>query len=182
MNVELLIDIDEMLDYARSHLGDMYKKAPMAVRTAINKTAKEIKKLDEKITKKTYTDKADINDLEFKKATTANLQAILKDKGKNVSLTHFTHYAGTLFYATVKKSEKDIWKYGNPAFLIKSPQLNTTGPFVRKGKSRLPIQKLASISSPVQHGNPEIWKQVEPDAKKVIYDNLNKEIERILSK
>ena len=182
MNIEVLINMDEALDYARNRLGDLQKKANMAVRTAINKSAKEIKKHDEKITKKTYTDKNDINDLQFKKATTGNLQAILKDKGRNISLTHFSHYPGWLFYAAVKKSEKDVWKYGNPAFTVKSPKLKTIGPFVRKSKNRFPIEKLSSISSPVQHGNPSIWAQVEPNSKEILYKYLDKEIERILSK
>ena len=94
MEVVVLVEVDEALQYARQKLGAMQKKAPQAVRTALNKTAREAKKQDERITKQTYTAKGDIHSLQFKKATTANLQAILKDKGSNISMSHFRTYVG----------------------------------------------------------------------------------------
>lgn len=54
------------------------RKAPQAVRTALNKTAREAKKQDERITKQTYTAKGDIHSLQFKKATTANFASNFK--------------------------------------------------------------------------------------------------------
>lgn len=178
MNVEILIEVDEALSYARKHLGDMQKKAPLAVRNAINKTAREAKKQDERVTKQTYTAKGDINALQFTKATTGNLTAILKDKGANISMSHFTHYAGKRGVSAIintKHGRKTIGKHGNKAFIW-----NTI--FVREGKSRLPIEKMVSISSPVMHGNDGTWGTIEDDVRTKLYENLNKEIERILSK
>lgn len=177
MNVEILIEVDEALEYTRKCLGDLQKKAPMAVRTAINKTAREAKKQDERITKQTYTAKSDIHALQFTKATTGNLTAILKDKGANISMSHFTHYAGKRGISAIintKHGRKTVGKYGNKAFFW-----NTI--FVREGKSRLPIEKMASISSPVMHGNDGTWGTIEDDVRTKLYENLNKEIERILS-
>lgn len=174
--IEILIDIDKELEYARKRLGDLQKKAPMVVRTAINKTAKEAKTKDERITKQTYTAKGDIHSLQFKKATTANLQAILKDKGANISMTHFNHYAGKNKVSAVintKHGRKTLGKYGNKAFFW-----NTI--FVRSGSSRLPIEKMASISSPVMHGNDGTWGTIEPEIHQKLHEYVEKEIERIL--
>ena len=57
MEVVVLVEVDEALQYARQKLVAMQKKAPQAVRTALNKTAREAKKQDERITKQTYTAK-----------------------------------------------------------------------------------------------------------------------------
>ena len=92
--IQLCIELDKEAEYVKQRLGEMSKKAPMVIRNAINKTAKEAKKQDEQITKQTYTAKRDINQLQFKKASTSNLEAILKDKGANISISHFSHYAG----------------------------------------------------------------------------------------
>lgn len=177
MVIEIFVeDIANAVEYARKRLGDLQKKAPVVVRNAINKTAKEAKKKDERITKQTYTAKSDIHSLEFKKATTGNLQAVLKDKGANVSMTHFKHYSGKKTISAiinVKHGRKTLGKYGNKAFYY-----NTI--FVRKGKSRLPIEKMASISSPVMHGNDQTWGTIEDETLQKLYENIEKEIERIL--
>ena len=148
MVIEIFVeDIANAVEYARKRLGDLQKKAPLVVRNAINKTAKEAKKKDERITKQTYTAKSDIHSLEFKKATTGNLQAVLK------------HYSGKKTISAiinVKHGRKTLGKYGNKAFYY-----NTI--FVRKGKSRLPIEKMASISSPVMHGNDQTWGTIEDE-------------------
>lgn len=180
--INVFIDIDSELEYARKRLGDLQKKAPMVIRTAINKTAKEAKKMDERITKKTYTAKGDIHSLQFQKATTANLQAILKDRGSNVSMTHFSHYAGkTKVSAIINSSHgrKTLGKYGNKAF-INALANGGSGIAVRVGKSRTPIEKMASISSPVMHGNDGTWGTIEPGIRQKLHENVKKEIERIL--
>lgn len=177
MNVIVTVEVDEMLEYARERLGSLSRKAPMAVRTAINKTAKEAKKQDERVTKQTYTAKGDIHTLQFTAATTGNLTAVLKDRGANISMTHFSHYAGKRGVSAIintKHGRKRIGKYGNKAFFY-----NTI--FVREGKSRLPIEKMASISSPVMHGNDGTWGTIEDDVREKLYNNLSKEIERILA-
>ena len=176
MEVVVLVEVDEALQYARQKLGAMQKKAPQAVRTALNKTAREAKKQDERITKQTYTAKGDIHSLQFKKATTANLQAILKDKGSNISMSHFRTYVGKKRISAVintKHGRRNLGKYGNKAFFW-----NTI--FVREGQSRLPIEKMASISSPVMHGNVNTWGTIEDDVRSKLYENIDKEIERIL--
>lgn len=175
--IAINIVLADELEYVKNRLGDMKKKAPMVIRSAINKTAKEAKTKDERITKKTYTAKSDIHDLQFTKATTANLQAILRDRGANVSMTHFSHYSGKRVgvSAIINKSHgrRRLGKYGNKAF-----SYNTI--FVRKSSKRLPIEKMASISSPVMHGNEQTWGTIEDDIRQKLHENIEKELERIL--
>lgn len=174
--IQLCVELDDELKYVRERLGDLYKKAPMVIRSAINKTAKEAKQKDERITKRMYTAKSDINSLQFTKATTANLQAILKDKGANISMTHFNNYNGKRGISAIintSHGRKKLGKYGNPAFYY-----NTI--FARTTKSRLPIEKMASISSPVMHGNNQTWGTIEAETLQKLHENIEKELERIL--
>ena len=178
-------DIGNAVEYARKRLGDLQKKAPLVVRNALNKTAKEAKTKDERITKQTYTAKSDIHSLEFKKATTGNLQAVLKDKGANISMTHFKHYAGKRTVSVIINTKNGRKRLGKPPIVKNNrehPRLafyyNTI--FVRSGISRLPIEKMASISSPVMHGNDQTWGTIEDETLQKLYENIEKEIERIL--
>lgn len=180
--INVFIDIDSELEYAMKRLGDLQKKAPMVIRTAINKTAKEAKKTDERITKKTYTAKGDIHSLQFQKATTANLQAILKDRGANISMTHFSHYIGKNKVSAIintNNGRKTLGKYSHPAF-YNSLSNGGSGIAIRLGKNRTPIEKMASISSPVMHGNDGTWGTIEPGIRQKLHENVEKEIERIL--
>ena len=175
--IQLCIELDKEAEYVKQRLGEMSKKAPMVIRNAINKTAKEAKRQDERITKQTYTAKRDINQLQFKKASTSNLEAILKDKGANIPISHFSHYAskrvGVSAIINAKHGRKRLGKYGNKAFYW-----NTI--FVRKGRSRLPIEKMFSISSPVMHGNKGTWGTIEDEILQKLHENIEKELERIL--
>jgi hypothetical protein len=174
--IEVYIDLNEALEYVQRRLGDLQKKAPMVIRTAINKTAKEAKKKDERITKKMYTSKSDINSLNFIKATTGNLEAILEDRGENISMTHFNHYVGKRGISAVINTthgRQTVAKYGNKAFMGDTI-------FVRRRSTRFPIDKMASISSPVMHGNPQTFGTMEDETLQKLYENIEKELERIL--
>ena len=178
--VEIVIDTEEALRYAREKLGALQGgKARMAVRNAINKTAKEVKKIDERAAKRTFTDKSDLNALEFQKATTANLEALLKDKGGSVSITHFTWRNGIRgVTALINRNNgyKKMTLNGNSAFY------NGISVFVREGPERLPIKKVKSLSSPSAHGAPDVWqKETEQQGQELFYENLENEIVRILN-
>lgn len=175
--IEIYTSADDSMNEIRRRLGNMQKKAPLALRSALNKTAKEAKKQDERLTKKTYTAKGDIHSLQFEKATTGNLTAILRDKGANISIAHFTHYAGKRGVSAIINTthgRHSIGKYGNKAFSWGNLIM------VRKSESRLPIEKMASISSPVMHGNDQTWGTIEDATHQKLHENTAKEIERIL--
>ena len=121
----------------------------------------------------------------FTKATTANLTAILKDKGANISMTHFNYYAGPRVGASAiintSNGRKRLGKYGNIAFFADKTLRNKgSGIMTRVSSSRVPIEKMASISSPVMHGNSQTWGIMENEARQKVHDNVVKELERIL--
>ena len=180
--VEIMIELDDELEYVRQRLGDMQKRAPMVIRTAINKTAKAAKKQDDSLTKRTYTAKGDIHALKMTSASVGNLTAILRDSGSNISMTHFNHYAGKGRVSAVINTthgRRTLGKYGNKAF-SNGLANGGSGIAVRLGKSRLPIEKMASISSPVMHGNDGTWGTIEPEVRQMLHENIEKELERIL--
>lgn len=203
MNIDIVVNTDEALEYARRKLGGLEKRAPQAVRTALNNAAKEIKKADEKTAKSTYTDTRDLNKLTMDKASARNLEVILRDSGEAVSMTHFKPYIGRSgVMVTINKNNGPKLlhhKSGKTAFfpgLIKSRKRgryvkkNVTKGYLRNGgatimgrlgNSRLPIEKINSLSSPSAHGSPGVWNKVEPDGEALLYKHLDKELERILS-
>lgn len=203
MNIDIVVDTDEAVSYARQRLGDLQKKAPMAVRTALNKAAKEIKKKDEQTAKKVYTDSGDLNNLKMEKASVGNLEVILRDSGKAVSITHFKPRIGSRgVTATINRengSKLIVHKSGNKGFFpgrinnarfgqryrkknVTAGYLNGGGATVvgRTSSSRLPIEKINSLSSPSAHGSESVWGKVEPDGSALLQKHLENEIERIL--
>lgn len=201
--IEIVVNTDEALSYARQRLGDMERKAPQAVRTALNKAAKEIKKSDEKTAKQTYNDPGDLNALEMDKASTGSLEVILRDHGAAVSITHFKPRVGSRgITATINKNHGSRLirhKSGNKGFfpgMINGSRYgqryrkkNVTAGYLKGGgatvvgrvrASRLPIEKINSLSSPSAHGSPDVWNKVEPEGQSLLYKYLDAEIERIL--
>ena len=203
MNIDIVIDTDEAVAYARQRLGEMQRRAPMAVRTALNKAAKEIKKLDEKAAEEVYTHKQDLNKLTMDRASVGNLSVVLRDRGKSVPMTHFKPYIGSRgIKVTINKTngrKTVVHKSGNLGFFpsairgsrygqyrkknVTSGYLKNGGATIvgRVGDSRLPIEKINSLSSPSAHGSKDVWDaRVKPDGEKLLYKHLENEIERIL--
>lgn len=201
--LDCTVDMDEMMRYAEKALGELKAKAPMAVRTAINSAARNAKKLDEKTAKATYTDKDKLNTLKFTKATVQNLTAILEDKGENVSMTHFKYRMGKK-RVSVLINKKHGYRnlFGNPdhrgpfettnllndgsGMMVRVPGEYMSKHIKRSRKNENntkhteALKKLHSISSPVQHGNPEIWDiEVMPVTEKDIYNELDEQINKI---
>lgn len=178
-NVLIEIDALEAVEYVKSRIdGISDSRARMAVRTAINNAAKEIKKLDEKTAKQVYTDKSELKALKFQRATTANLTAILRDSGSAVSMEKFSIYRGKRVGVTAvinrNRGRKNIGKFGNKAFF------NGGKVRVRKTNKRFPLETMHSLSSPSAHGSPDVWGKIEGTARQKLYENLEKEISRLL--
>lgn len=178
----MVINVDVNADYVMTQLGKMQKKAPMVIRSAVNDTAKDAKKQNDKLTKRTYTAKGSINPLKYTAATVGNLTAVLRDRGRNISISHFSTYAGKRAVTAVinrNHGRQIIGKYGNKAF---SNDLANggSGIAVRVSASRLPIEKMASISSPVMHGNKQTWGTIEDAVHQSLYRNIQKRLEGVI--
>lgn len=203
MNINIVVNTDEALSYARERLGELQTRAPQAVRTALNNAAKEIKKVDEKTAKSTYTDTGDLNNLTMDKASAGNLTVVLRDRGGAVGITHFKPRIGVRgVTATINKNKGSrliVHKSGNKGFFPgqingrrhgqRYRKKNVTAGYLRNGGAtvvgrvrafRLPIEKINSLSSPSAHGSPDVWNKVKPEGEALLYKHLDKEIERIL--
>ncbi len=180
-NVVIEIDTDEALAYAREKLaGIKDSRIRMAVRTAINHTARDAKKADEKAAKSIYTDPGHLNEFAFKRASVGDLVAVLKDKGSAVRMDYFKVRAGkTVTSALINKNRgyKKLYKYGNKAFVNPPPRVR-----VRLGKSRYPVETFYSLSSPSAHGSPDTQEAsgLEEIGTARFYEYLDEEISKIL--
>lgn len=179
---EIVIEIDaqEAIAYVKDRLGGISdSRARMAVRTAINHTAQKLKKIDERNAKKTFTDKSDLNELDFQKATTANLEAVLRDKGLAVPLPRFTVREGkTLISALINRNHgyKKMIFNGNKAFMKSNGMIA-----VRVGKERFPIKSIYSLSSPSAHGAPDVFGEgVQAQGMEMFMEYLEAEISKIM--
>ena len=176
-------DAEAAVAYVKERLGAISdSRARMAVRTAINRTAREVKKTDERAAKRTFTDKGDLNALTVEKATTANLEAVLRDRGGSVSLHHFkVRHGVTVVSALINKNRgyKQITKYGNKVFINDAFVPGVV--FVRKTKNRLPIEGVKSLSSPSAHGAPDVWeKETRGRGEQVFAQYLETEILKLM--
>lgn len=203
--IEIEIAVDDVLEYAQKRLGQFSKKAKPVVKRALNKTAKEIAKQSVRQAKKVYTAKKDIgsaSDYKTTKATTSKLQAILRSKGDGVPLNRFSFYSGKKqLSAIINKlnGRKSITKYGNKAFLAKglgseknNPiMVRISGKYMSDMKNRNSanpskhteaLEKMISIARPVMLGNKNTFGKIEEDMQKLLLENVDKEIEKELSK
>lgn len=180
MVISLGIDMDEALLYANDKLGGLTSKAAMAVRTAANRTAKDVKKENESGAKKTYTDRSELNEFEFQKASVGNLEAVLKDKGGSVHITRFTHYVGSDvgISGTINRNRghKKFKKYGNKLWLW-----NNMG-MVRKTAARYPVEAFKSVSSPSAHGSDDTMSQTPSFNNAVFAAYLEEELEKAIGR
>lgn len=160
--------------YVERRLGNMQHKAPVVISRALNKTATSARVRLAQRAQSAYTVKTTgfKKDMQIKKASAGNLEAIIRSEGQPLSINRFKHTAP-------KKSaaKADITKGGLKA-LIKGNIGAFRGPgsqvFQREGRSRLPIKKLFSNSVPVMIGSE---KRVYGLEKENINRDLKKNVE-----
>lgn len=177
MNIQLMVDMESGVQEAMTALYDMPKKIKFVIRGAVNDTAKQVKKHNDALTKQTYTDEGDIHPLKYSGGSVSAMEAVLRDKGPNVPIDHFTNSGGGKEGITgvIKTTNggRTLGKYGNLAFYH-------NGISVRKTPARFPLEKMHSISSPVQHGNPTMWEPNEPMYGELFMQNIISRIEGYL--
>ena len=185
-----------MLRKVEKKLGNMKKEAPKVLKVAINDTAKEGRKDLAEEAKKTYVvKKAGFNKaMKIYKARVSNLEAKIVSEGKTLGLREFkvtpaSYRPGNgqvpdIIKAKVLKSSKykPLEKGGIKAFITKFSN-GHVAVAQRRGKDRLPIKTLHSNSIPKMIGNEKrVYKIVRPKIQKNLKMNVNKQIEKVLSK
>ncbi len=177
------VELEEIM----KRLGDLEKKAPNVIQKAINKTAKDAQKALFHKAKETYTVKSSQfkskdDSLKIKKASVSNLTAFLNSTGSPLALYGFRVKADdSSTMAKVKKANglkalkiDDRW-----AFVTKMKS-GHQGVFQRRGKSRLPIKELSSVSVPKMIGNEtEVYGVLEPQIGNWLSTHVEEEIQKL---
>lgn len=182
------VSVDEyMLRAVELKLKTLHKKAPRALKNALNATAREAKKDLAKLAQEQYT----IKTAKFKKnikqknATISKPVAILNVNGKMNQLESFQTRKNTKRLGAKARGRQDrslkefISDQGGRAFMATFSS-GHTAIAQRVGTERLPLKGFFGPSDPEMVGNEKVYGKVEPDIQKLLYKNISRQIDKIL--
>lgn len=175
-------------------LGALKKEAPRALKNAINATAKQARKELAQEAQKTYVVKTGRFNkaMTIKNATQSRLEAVIKAKGAPMELKDFKVSPASVRTGASRpnmvkakvvaaNSLKGLQKGNIKAFIVKFKSGHASVA-QRKSSTRLPIKTLYSNSIPTMIGNERrVYGIVRPHINKNLQDNINKQVEKILS-
>lgn len=180
------IQIDrQMLEDVQRRLGDMEKKAPQVISSALNRAITNVASNISKETRLRYNVKSkDVKStLEKTRASKANMEAIVRSTGTLLPLDRFrvsprkvTPKRKAPIKAGVKKGGMKPVK---GAFV---GDIHGIKVFRRQGKARLPIERLFGPSVPQMLQNEESRERINEEGREMFYRRLDHEINRILEK
>lgn len=184
-------------------LGFMKSEAPKALKDALNKTAKEGRKDLGAKAQQVYTIKQGgiNNQMKILRASTGNFMAIIDVRGAPTEMKRFQYRGGRngapLTTTINRRNGTKKWDrafYNNIAekgqLRLKDTKKGKKGSQVvhmalaaRKGKKRLHIQKLYSLSVPSMIGNQkDVYNVVEPKIQENLRKNVDEQIKKILAR
>lgn len=175
-------------------LGALKKEAPRALKNAINATAKQARKELAQEAQKTYVVKVGRFNkaMTIKNATQSRLEAVIKAKGAPMELKDFKVSPASVRTGASRpnmvkakvvaaNSLKGLQKGNIKAFIVKF-RSGHASVAQRKGSTRLPIKTLYSNSIPTMIGNERrVYGIVRPHINKNLQDNIDKQVNKILS-
>lgn len=186
------VSVDEyMLRAVELKLKTLHKKAPRALKNALNATAREAKKDLAKLAQEQYT----IKTAKFKKnikqknATISKPVAILNVNGKMNQLESFQTRKNTKRLAAKARGRQDRTlqeiasrhgQAGGGKAFITTFSSGHTAIAQRVGLERLPLKGFFGPSDPEMVGNEKVYGKVEPDIQKLLYKNISRQIDKIL--
>jgi hypothetical protein len=143
----ITIDVRDNIRLVLRSLDATREEVKGAVTRSLNKTATTVRNEASTEIRKIYNLKAGVikKQIKIKKANRANPTAIISASGRPIPLIEFTarqRKAGVS--VLIKRGQRKVVR---SAFIAKMPSGNV-GVFQRKGKLRLPIRELFSISLP----------------------------------
>ncbi len=164
----------------------MREEAPRALRNAINRTATAAKKELTAKTRQIYTygkkNKDITSHMTMKRANVGDLTAIIYVRGGSEEMREFDVSGGVGHGNTLKaliNTANGAKGFGSKGF--QNQVGGYYGPFVREGRSRLPIKKLYSLSVPSMVGNQgQVYGPTEPMIMARLKTEVNAAADRIL--
>lgn len=169
-------DLSKITQKLNDLAGD---KAKTYMARALNKTATSARvklagKAQESYTVKTGGFK---KDMQINNASAGNLVAVIHSDGNTLDVKKF-HYStpkSGVKIDVVRSGLKHIRKYGNMAFIGKGKANNQV--YVRRGSSRLPIEKIKSKSVPYMIGSENrVWGPMRPQIGADLQKYMNQQI------
>lgn len=180
------VELDRtMLEDVQRRLGEMEKKAPNVISSALNRALTNVASNVSKEVRQDYNIKAaDIKStLEKTRASKANLSAIVRSRGNLIPLDRFkvspkkvSPKRKTPIKIAVKKTGM---KPLGGAFVADISGIKV---FKRQSKKRLPIDRLFGPSVPQMLQNEGIRENINREGEDMFYRRLDHEINRILDR
>lgn len=173
-------DLAKITQKLRELAGD---KARTYIARALNKTATSARvKLAQKA-QESYTVKSGgfKKDMSIAKAYAGNLVAVISSHGNTLDVPKFkwSHPKSGVRIDVVKTGLKTMGKYGNTAFYGLG-SLNGMA-YVRKGRSRYPIEKLKSKSVPYMIGSDNrVWGPTRPQIEADLIRYMNQQLKLLV--
>lgn len=180
-----MIKVDaEKIKEVEKQLGSFSNKAPTVISRALNRAAENARTNAVKKAREEYEIKAkDVRGtISITKANKSFLGARVESKGERIPLDRFKvspknprpkKPPKVLKVAVKKNGLKDLIG----AFVA---DIHGNKVFTRKGKSRLPIERLFGPAVPQMLGNQDVKAFIESEAQKVFDKRLDHEIQRVL--
>jgi hypothetical protein len=166
-------------------LGHIKNGVPKALSPAINRALNTGRTVIKREIRKTYLIKAKDIPIQVKGSTRSTLGGEIIVRQGMLDLNKF---AVRPMFPVRGKNRKPVWaqvrKGGGgtmPGAFVSAVPSGYVGPFIRKGSSRLPIQKLITIGAGIMASQPSVG----PEANKAMGDALDKrldhEMKRVLA-
>lgn len=167
-------------------LGNMHKRTPNVIANAANRAATTIVASIKKEVRSKYHIKAgDIqNTIVRKKATRSTLYTEVRSKGNLIGLDKFKVLPKNPNPKRKKPIRVAVKKEGGAKQLVSSFVADIYGNkvFERKGKNRLPIQRLFGPSVPQMIDNADVRNKIEQAGIDMFSKRLEHEMNRLLEK
>lgn len=163
-------------------LGKYKSKAPIVLYRALNRAASNLNTNLKKETRKRYVIKSRDIKLDISKASSNKLLATVKSQGERIPLDKFKVSPKVPRPQKPPRSLKVQVKKDGMKELMHAFVANIQGNkvFQRKGKARLPIEKLFGPAVPQMANNKETVRHVEKEAISTYEKRINHEIKRVM--
>lgn len=185
--MQIAVELDQAdVNALDRRLKYMREEAPRALRNAINRTATTARKQLVSKTREIYTygkkNKDITSHMSTKRATVGDLTAIIYVRGGAEEMKEFDVSGGVgqgnILTALINTTN------GSKGFGSKGFQNQVGsyyGPFIRKGASRFPIEKLYSLSVPSMVGNQgQVYGPTEPMIMEQLQTQVQAAVDKIL--
>jgi len=181
--VVIEIQTKDLIPHLEHVLLDIKNGVPRVLAPAINRSLSAGKTSVKREIRKTYAIKAKDIPATVHNATRASLEGKLVIQQGMIDLNKFPFRprqpnTGRMLNVEVKRGKRRDIPHG---FVQRMPNSGYLGPFIRKGKARLPIRKLTTISAAIMAAQPSVVPVVEMVMTDTLDKRLDHELERVLA-